>query len=1232
MPNGYDPSTFPTSYKDPAYDQADQAASAAVGIPAAWLNSIRTQGEKSNADQISSAQAATPYQITPPTRQAIIKQTGVDPYLNPQNAAYGAAYLLKQNLDRYGGNPVLATAAYHGGTDQSNWGTKTMAYAKRVTGASPNNPDATPSWGSSNPYQVQALPQIGAAPGAVGNQPVQPGVGADPYAVQPLPNVGQAPGAVDAGPSALQQAFQAYQSGKMDPADKAQFEQDVSSGRIVLPTGMNVNAPQAAPSAPAVPTAPQAAVDAFNSGKMDPADASQFQKDVQGGAIMLPQGASLTPQQPATLGREAGLTARSAIQGIGDTLGIAYDPIAATINTAGRMIGHDPHIGTAGGYATQAANALGLPTPQNASERIAQGGIQAGASMGAFPVGITADAVKAIPTMIAAGASGGAVGEAVHQATGNPLLGGVANLLTAALSPAVASKVMGAIFKELPEAATAARVEPTLSAAPGGTAAAEATPAANSSAAAATPSASQGLPLGTRLNPGVPQVPNPTAATLQQERESLLPIAANAPAKGDTSIQDQIAALEGRSFDSVSDRTKQLQSMGMKFGDARALAQKQLAGEMSGYQDQMARLQSAQDQQAEGSRALQRLQQIDQQLAQVSSTAPAAENPIAAAARQTLETPAPVRPSQAEPIAESMPEEVAKPATAQPQQEVPQLLANPSSSPLASAAQDFMPPDQLAAQTRKATGAQGAPFGIGKQTAQQTLAAQMAPDAERLAAAERLGIADNLQPDHLTTNQAAIELAQAIKSTPGSAARAQEMEGLQQVGQRASQVIDDAGGTRDLSDLSAQVKSEMMNTQQQLDQKGEQLYSELRSMVPPKMSVNPDNVLSFISQRSDELGGAKNLSPIERMIQSKLTPREVPTTINGQQIDPAVLGLKPQTEGPSYALLDDVRKNIGAGLKNQGPFKDADTGLLKALYGRISDDQRAALGNVPGAVEKFDTARAAVQMRKSMEDDLTSLFGKQLGDSLVGKLGAAVSSLNKGDETKLVNLLKAVPSNLRQQVMASGLSYAFGKATRNGELNFKTYADFWDSLMKNSRAANAVLGNLPAESRQQLADLAKVSRGISNATRETITTGRIMAARDSLNGHADGLLRNIYGIARQAAISRIGSAVTGGAAAVGGPVGAGLAHALMSVVSKGKPDVMKAADELISSPEFQRLTREGSNVSPQTIKEIANTPRMRRFYDAAKDMSAPSDPASRARWLQGVVNAANQNTNDRTNR
>jgi soluble lytic murein transglycosylase-like protein len=128
----YNASSFPTSYNDPAYAAADQSASNAVGIPQGWLSNIRTKGEKSDADQVSSAGAKTPYQITPDTRAAIMSQTGVDPYLSPSTAAYGAAYLLKQSLDRNGGNPILATAEYHGGTDPDNWGPKTMAYGRNA--------------------------------------------------------------------------------------------------------------------------------------------------------------------------------------------------------------------------------------------------------------------------------------------------------------------------------------------------------------------------------------------------------------------------------------------------------------------------------------------------------------------------------------------------------------------------------------------------------------------------------------------------------------------------------------------------------------------------------------------------------------------------------------------------------------------------------------------------------------------------------------------------------------------------------------------------------------------------------------------------------------------------------------------------------------------------------------------------------------------------------------------
>ncbi|AOJ10334.1 lytic transglycosylase domain-containing protein [Burkholderia mayonis] len=1091
MANGYNASAFPVSYRDPAYDQADQAASAAVGIPAQLLTNIRTKGEKSNADRISSAGAATPYQIIPSTRDTIIKQTGVDPWLNPQTAAYGAAYLLKQSMDRNGGNPVLATAEYHGGTDRDAWGPKTMAYVKRVAGMSPNNPDAT------NPYAVQALPAIGTAPGALqptpqGSQPSS----SNPYAVALLPNIGAPPGAVDSGPSGLQLAYDAYQSGRMSPEDSAQFEQDVRGGRIVLPAGMNVKA------APQPPMAPQQAVDAFNTGRMSPEDAQQFQQDVNSGALALPHGAVLTPQQPETVGRVAGVAARGFLQGAAtswqNAVQTAANPtkVPLPIAVINQVMQSAPQVadqifGThlaSNVTPQQAVEQSGLPRAQNAREQIVQQGAEGAGGM-AVPLG----ALSTIPKMIAAGAAGGTVGEAVHQATGNHMLGVAANLLTTALSPVVASRVMAALARELPQAGAAA--------AEGG--AAEANQAASKQAAAAS----------------------------------------------------QEAAVE----------------------QAQMGAQTTAAG-------------------------------ADINAAKVAEAA----SPEAVAASAENQTAAQAGTQAAAPTEGAI---------------------NPAASPLASAAQDFMSTDELAAQTRKATGIAGAPFGIGKRNAQQTLAAQMAPDPERLAAAERLGIADNLQPDHLTTNQAAIELMQAIKSMPGSVARSEEMQGLQQIGQRAQQLVDDLGGTRDLSELSGQVKGELMNTQQQLDQKAEALYQGLNADINPKMPVEAPNVLGFIQKRADELTSPRNLSGIEKMIQAKLTPREQPIVINGQRVQGAQIGIKPPMQQPTYALLDDVRREIGAGLKNQGDFKNADTGMLKKLYALISDDQRGALASsgVPDALKRFDLARSTVQMRKSVEDDMTSLFGKQLGDSLVGKLGTAMAAAAKGDETKLVGMLKSVPPSMRQNVMSSGLAYAFGKATKNGELNFKTFADWYDGLKKNSAAHNVVMANLPPEARQQLIDLATVSRGIANATRENITTGRIMAAREALNARADGLIGNIYNVARRAAVGRLGIAASAGAASIAGPIGAGLMHAVFSTFSKGKVDVMKAADELVVSPQLRAWTKAGAIPSPEAVNALANSPQFRRWFDLARSLTATNDQASRVRWILGTLNAAESASNINSN-
>lgn len=135
--------TTAQSYLDPVYDQYEASAANQAGIDPSLLRAVRTQGEKSNADQVSSAGARTVYQIIPDTRAGLVKNYGVDPYSSPQNAALGAALLLKEGLQRNNGNAEAAVGEYHGGINRANWGPVNAAYRARVTGGTPQ-PDARP--------------------------------------------------------------------------------------------------------------------------------------------------------------------------------------------------------------------------------------------------------------------------------------------------------------------------------------------------------------------------------------------------------------------------------------------------------------------------------------------------------------------------------------------------------------------------------------------------------------------------------------------------------------------------------------------------------------------------------------------------------------------------------------------------------------------------------------------------------------------------------------------------------------------------------------------------------------------------------------------------------------------------------------------------------------------------------------------------------------------------------
>ncbi len=254
-------------------------------------------------------------------------------------------------------------------------------------------------------------------------------------------------------------------------------------------------------------------------------------------------------------------------------------------------------------------------------------------------------------------------------------------------------------------------------------------------------------------------------------------------------------------------------------------------------------------------------------------------------------------------------------------------------------------------------------------------------------------------------------------------------------------------------------------------------------------------------------------------------------------------------------------------------------------------------------------------VRKGLEDDMASLFGKQLDKSIVGDLSGSLAALPKGDTSKMIKMLNSIPENMRQEAVASGLSTAFNISSKNQKLSFTNYANWYEGLLKNKQAHAALMSNLPPEARKQLSDLYRVSKGISSATRERITTGRIMAVQEELRG-ADNLMARVYDLAKRSAAGVAAEAVT---TTVGLP-GAGISAGIASALTKGKANTIKAADTLISSPEFTEAIRNAAANGPRAGAEsLAATRAFREFARSVRNPGLISNPEQ---WIMTALTSA----------
>jgi len=478
------------------------------------------------------------------------------------------------------------------------------------------------------------------------------------------------------------------------------------------------------------------------------------------------------------------------------------------------------------------------------------------------------------------------------------------------------------------------------------------------------------------------------------------------------------------------------------------------------------------------------------------------------------------------------------------------------------------------------------------------LATEVQADSETIAAAERLGITQYLQPDHVSTSQVVREIGQAVKSIPGSAARAAEMEGLQQVGARAAKLVEDLGGTRDLSTLSDAVKAEMKTQAGALKSTSDKLYAEIAAALPAKTRVRADKTLAFIQDRAREMNGVENLTPIEKELLSKLTPQRIPSK-SGKSV---------REIPPTYALVDELRKDVGEIAGGPGVVPDRSTRIAKQIRELMTEDQEVA-AQAAGVADKWAKAKEAVKLRKGLEDDMAAVFGKEFDQSLVTKLMTSTTGLSKGDADRFANIVKAIPDSMRKEVVVSALGSAFGNATKNGELNFNTFSRFYENLGRNKQAEAAVFSNLPPGAKAAFDDLAKVSKSIAQATRENIPTGRVQSAQKQLE-NADSFAGTLYSIASKAAVGLPIEAATSAMGFRGAGIGAGLAAGLGSALQKNRTTAAKAADAVLLSPEFQRLVVDSAGsptAQQQAIRRLASSPKFDVFAQAAGLPRAMSD-------------------------
>lgn len=440
----------------------------------------------------------------------------------------------------------------------------------------------------------------------------------------------------------------------------------------------------------------------------------------------------------------------------------------------------------------------------------------------------------------------------------------------------------------------------------------------------------------------------------------------------------------------------------------------------------------------------------------------------------------------------------------------------------------------------------------------QTLPEVMA-DPEVMKAAQELGI--NVNPSVYSTSDIYREMENAVKSIPASQLSVQEKESVRQLSERADELVNQWTGTTDMSSLSSDFSDRMLSTVKELEDEARVLYDQVSEAVPPSLKVDASATRDALDDLAEQFGSIDDLPPQLRRVYEAVT----------------------REGGTNYALLDQIRKDIGEGaFKNAGPFKDASANLLKQVYGTLTDDTGKAVELLaPELVEVLNQGKQLVSQRKQLEDAMQGVLGRNLSKSLMTEIGTALGQAKRGSGAKLREIFNTVPEDMRQQVALGALSDVLGGSRRaNTGFSLSGFVTAYDALKRNATASAPLFQNITPEAATRIEQMYKVSKGLLDANRRDLNnpSGTARAVLGGLDA-PQGALAKLYGVAKSTAA---GAAATTplDAGAIGGSIG------FMNAIKAERTPMSQRADALLSSDNFRRAVQAYIDGNEQAAEQI----------------------------------------------